>query len=244
MRGGSGARIDFCDATCTVRKRASNWQEQLSKIAMLKSLSSSKINFPTVKEWNPERSTYTMDWIAGRKADFTEDRTMAYLCDFVAQNFRKSTEVTLTCDVFFEKVDSIVTNCGGADHDLLVVINRFLSNLPERIAIPFGPCHGDLTEDNVLVDSQNGLHLIDPIPCFIESPVMDVCKMRQSLIYERGLMSGGYLQSLERAFVKSDELLYICDFMTIARILPYVNKGKYTETWVKDNLCKITSRWF
>jgi len=57
-------------------------------------------------------------------------------------------------------------------------ISGMFSSLPENISIPVGKCHGDLTYSNILFNGNN-YYLIDFLDSFIESPLMDIVKIRQ-----------------------------------------------------------------
>lgn len=48
----------------------------------------------------------------------------------------------------------------------------------QHIAIPMGVCHGDLTFSNILFNGTN-YYLIDFLDSFMESPLMDIVKIRQ-----------------------------------------------------------------
>ncbi|WP_320979484.1 phosphotransferase [Bacteroides sp.] len=54
--------------------------------------------------------------------------------------------------------------------------------LPEVLEIPVGCCHGDLTFSNILFNGNN-YYLIDFLDSFIESPLLDMVKLRQDTCY-------------------------------------------------------------
>lgn len=54
---------------------------------------------------------------------------------------------------------------------------RVFSQLPDMI-LPIGCCHGDLTFSNILFNGNN-YYLIDFLDSFIESPLLDIVKLRQ-----------------------------------------------------------------
>ncbi len=58
------------------------------------------------------------------------------------------------------------------------------SNIITKISIPIGICHGDLTLSNILIDVNHmSLYLIDFLDSFIESPLLDIVKVRQDTKY-------------------------------------------------------------
>lgn len=54
--------------------------------------------------------------------------------------------------------------------------------IDEEIKIPVGHCHGDLTFSNILFNGNN-YYLIDFLDSFIESPLLDLVKIRQDSHY-------------------------------------------------------------
>jgi len=54
---------------------------------------------------------------------------------------------------------------------------RIFDELPDML-IPVGQCHGDLTFSNILFNGNN-YYLIDFLDSFIESPLLDIVKLRQ-----------------------------------------------------------------
>lgn len=54
--------------------------------------------------------------------------------------------------------------------------------LPEQLVMPVGQCHGDLTYSNILFNGNN-YYLIDFLDSFIESPLLDLVKVRQDTCF-------------------------------------------------------------
>jgi hypothetical protein len=80
------------------------------------------------------------------------------------------------------ELDFITTKCGPR-----------IAALPDTLLLPVGVCHGDLTLSNVLLQRPtNNIILIDFLDSFIESPLADVCKLRQDTRFGWSLfLSGG-----------------------------------------------------
>lgn len=55
-------------------------------------------------------------------------------------------------------------------------------NIDEDMTLPVGQCHGDLTFSNILFNGNN-YYLIDFLDSFIESPLLDLVKVRQDSHY-------------------------------------------------------------
>lgn len=106
-----------------------------------------------------------------------------------------------------------------------------LQNLFQRIQpIKTTLSHGDLTLSNILYYN-NQLHLIDFLDGFISSYILDICKLRQDLLY---MYSDKYEISYHRTLYYRyilDEIMKECDVdndtlrffdvLNLARILPY-----------------------
>jgi len=87
-----------------------------------------------------------------------------------------------------EKIDSVKENLSKNnyiefDSSFIQENLKYLySNLEkiENIKIPLGICHGDLTFSNILIDCNDmNIYLIDFLDSFIESPILDIVKIRQ-----------------------------------------------------------------
>tara|TARA_R110002110_G_scaffold274710_2_gene489944 strand:- start:196 stop:1020 length:825 start_codon:yes stop_codon:yes gene_type:complete len=87
-----------------------------------------------------------------------------------------------------EKIDSVKENLSKNnyikfDDSFIQEKLKYLYDNIERIEnikIPMGICHGDLTFSNILIDCNDmRLYLIDFLDSFIESPLLDIVKIRQ-----------------------------------------------------------------
>lgn len=84
---------------------------------------------------------------------------------------------------------------------LLESSRKIFNQLPKQIEIPIGQCHGDLTFSNILFNGNN-YYLIDFLDSFIESPLMDLVKIRQDSRYQWSqLMYNGELDSLRLSII-------------------------------------------
>ena len=70
------------------------------------------------------------------------------------------------------------------DEEIKAILNRsseLISPLSDLL-LPVGKCHGDLTFSNILFNGNN-YYLIDFLDSFIESPILDIVKIRQDSAY-------------------------------------------------------------
>ena len=71
----------------------------------------------------------------------------------------------------------------GGVSSLLEKCRVVFEELPSEIELPMGKSHGDLTFSNILFNGNN-YYLIDFLDSFIESPLLDLVKIRQDSQYE------------------------------------------------------------
>lgn len=70
------------------------------------------------------------------------------------------------------------------DSEIIAIIDKseHIFNSVKDMQMPIGKCHGDLTFSNILF-SDNNYHLIDFLDSFVESPLLDIVKLRQDSAY-------------------------------------------------------------
>lgn len=111
------------------------------------------------------------------------------LCGFVEAEIAESVIENCSVKVFIEKYKSVKkelnNNCFVKENyninKLLKKIDIEFLKMPELV-IPIGTCHGDLTFSNILFNGNN-YYLIDFLDSFIETPLMDIVKIRQDSKY-------------------------------------------------------------
>jgi hypothetical protein len=112
------------------------------------------------------------------------------LINIVESYFRRCEIKRVNYKLLFNKLHSIqrnITNNKLIKADELKLVFNYLYENMEYISnqkIPIGICHGDLTFSNILVDNNRmQLYLIDFLDSFIESPLLDIVKIRQDTKY-------------------------------------------------------------
>jgi len=152
-------------------------------------------------------------------------------------------------DLFIEKIHSVrtATICPellpwikAADEEIRAQLDGI-----EQIRVPVGECHGDLTLSNVILSHSKGLLLIDFLTTFLDSPLQDLAKLRQELIYgwsfrklDSPLRTKGALFSrlaipeyalhLQSLFPDASRIFEI---LCLARIGPYI-RDEITKQWL------------
>lgn len=137
--------------------------------------------------------------------------------------------------------NSALSTYGGAN-SLLERCREVFEHLPAEIAIPMGKCHGDLTFSNILFNGNN-YYLIDFLDSFIESPLLDLVKIRQDSQYEWSRLMYEEDVDLVRLSIISDKIdkeidgyysqyewyrkyYHVFQLMNFLRILQYAKKEK------------------
>lgn len=153
---------------------------------------------------------------------------------------------------FLEKIFSISENI--FDLELLHSCNQvieILQDFPRSMLFPVGPCHGDLTLSNLIITAEDEVILIDFLDTYLESPLQDIAKLKQDLIYgwsfrylsepmrlKADIFMSAFLKNilfeLEEVYPLQIKLLEV---LTLLRIAPYVN-DVITKAWFFSSISK------
>lgn len=184
---------------------------------------------------------------------------------FIEDEIDRSNYEIVDKKVIISKIDEVygklVSNgvmCENNNDLVYRIVNKIkniVSDLPDQIVIPVGICHGDFTYSNILFKG-NDYYLIDFLDCYIESPIMDIVKIRQDSFF--GWSNIMYKESydLNRITIINDYVdkridehfskyawykFYYNTFQIInmLRILPYCKKDDSKYIFVIDCLKKI-----
>lgn len=109
---------------------------------------------------------------------------------FIDFEIASSKMVSISRGVLLDKLEDICdkvahNNCINCDEEILEILKQsayIFESLEENLIIPIGQCHGDLTFSNILFNGNN-YFLIDFLDSFIESPLIDLVKIRQDSQY-------------------------------------------------------------
>lgn len=125
---------------------------------------------------------------------------------------------------------------------MMTAADEYFHSLPQTLLLPVGRCHGDLTFSNILFSKSN-FYLIDFLDSFIETPLMDIVKLRQDSAcgWSKLMFSGTFDQTrlqivsqkiddeLHSRFAKYDwyRVYYPCfQVMNFLRILQYAKEER------------------
>lgn len=131
-------------------------------------------------------------------------------------------------------------------NDILNKSKAYFLSVGENMMMPVGVCHGDLTFSNILFNG-NDYYLIDFLDSFVETPLMDIVKIRQDSAFMWSRLM--YSQSLDDIRLKIiseridreidahfnsrygwySELYTTYQLMNMLRVLQYAKEDKIVE---------------
>jgi len=162
----------------------------------------------------------------------------------------ESREATVSTSLFRDKLVSV--SAATRDPDLKRLLDdchNIVDTFSSEMSFPLGPCHGDLTLSNLILDPVMGITLIDFLCTFLESPLQDVAKLKQDFVYGWSFRNNPpalrikaeifcrhhfpeAIVQIERTYPSQ---VYLLTLMTLARIAPYV-KDAITKQWLVHSL--------
>lgn len=134
-----------------------------------------------------------MDYVYSRNfVEFFEQagfEQVGYLIDALKMYLEKEIEqsplTTVSRNIVTEKFEDVKKKTLGNKHlqndteiEAIIEKSQAVFDILPDMVIPVGKCHGDLTFSNILFNGNN-YYLIDFLDSFIESPLLDIVKIRQ-----------------------------------------------------------------
>jgi len=157
------------------------------------------------------------------------DSVYTAVANFVDEEIQGSKIVEVPMKIFRDKVDEIAlaihSGVGASKFDdSLSRIRRAMEKKGELI-MPVGTCHGDLTFSNIMIASDaSAIALIDFLDSFIESPLLDIAKLRQDTLFNWTLLMSDHVQ----------------DRIRFRQIMGYIDRklnDKFMEkSWYRHNI--------
>ena len=120
------------------------------------------------------------------------------------------------CNLGYINIDTLTNKINNVIHNIinnnnikfnnnLNIIFEYLKkniNIITKTKFPIGICHGDLTLSNILIDSDNlKLYLIDFLDSFIDTPILDIVKIRQDTKYLWSLNMYHYKYDINKTII-------------------------------------------
>lgn len=209
MAGNSGCELSISriNHKLTVVKRSSSKQysprlklqmqkqDQFAKACALK-----HIVIPNIinSHGDAESFEFVMEFVHGSGFDElslqcgkqTLDQIADALKALLTYEIERSPITTVPAHIFKNKVQQVIKNSEAiiasgklTDSTLHALRDASLKANVDR-KVPQGICHGDLTLSNLIYSKLNKkVYVIDFLDSFIESPIIDICKIRQDTQY-------------------------------------------------------------
>lgn len=173
---------------------------------------------------------FEMEYIPGEKySDYFSrigkqeiDRTISRLIEFVQINLSKASIFSPDHLIFIEKARMLKQQLAD-DH----MLNQFLDLLIEKIPdsdLPVSYCHGDLTFSNMIF-SDGEVYLVDFLDSFIDSPLIDIVKLRQDTCFYWTLLIDSEMEGYKKN--KMFQIMKYCD----EKICEAFSENPYHQKW-------------
>lgn len=186
------------------------------------------------------------------------------LVSFLDKNLKEAQEKLVPKTVFINKFESVQKSLSQNSQfkEQFDFFSNYLKSLPDLIKIPMGYCHGDFTFDNMLFSRRRmQILLIDFLDSFIDSPLIDIVKLRQDVRYkwylhknniknenldaEKVLISLSYIDKVLSDFLDQKKVdhdsIMLFEYFNFLRILPYSDSIK-TQNYLISILEKISQQ--
>lgn len=131
---------------------------------------------------------FEMEYIPGEKySDYFSrtgaqeiDHIISKLIEFVQINLAKASILFPDHTIFTEKARILKQQLGN-DHILNQLLDLLIEKIPDA-DLPVSYCHGDLTFSNMIF-SEGEIYLVDFLDSFVNSPLIDIVKLRQDTCF-------------------------------------------------------------
>lgn len=104
---------------------------------------------------------------------------------YFEREIKDSPLTTVKREIVTDKFEDVKTKtlankhlAGDGEIERILEVSQGIFNCLSDMLLPVGACHGDLTFSNILFNGNN-YYLIDFLDSFIESPLLDIVKIRQ-----------------------------------------------------------------
>lgn len=159
-----------------------------------------------------------------RKIDWFFDKIINIIENYIKLCRYKKIDKKILLDKIID-VDNNLKNNINIDYNHIYIKNslKYLYENYNEISeneIPVGLCHGDLSFSNILIDqSRMEIYLIDFLDSFIDSPLLDIVKIRQDTKFY-------WILKMYDDKIDKNSILIALDYFDI-KFNNYFNKYKY-----------------
>ncbi|NQU81209.1 MAG: phosphotransferase [Bacteroidetes bacterium] len=199
-------------------------------------------NFPS----NKGLAEFSMEYLPGEiYSEFLERCTVNQLNTLIDEFFLflqkaidNSVDEHIDKQIFLTKINSInqALHQKKIHNPVFKNVIEFLTTNILSAQLPIGFCHGDLTLSNIII-SDNKVYLIDFLDTFIESPLLDIVKIRQDTKFYWSLLLGKNTANYQR--LKIIQALKYFDNKIVKRFSSLSSYSTWYEYLEKLNLMRI-----
>ena len=150
------------------------------------------------------------------------------LIDYFNFNIKTSTPQRIDVSIIASKIEElklkVTDNINATEKEYFFNILEYLkTNIPD-MPLPVGTCHGDFTFSNILF-GDNKIYLLDFLDSFIESPLIDIVKIRQDTCFKWSVMLEKEMPSH-----KKNKIVQTFNFLD-REIASFCNNNLDLSTW-------------
>ncbi|HEX8278448.1 MAG TPA: phosphotransferase, partial [Segetibacter sp.] len=150
------------------------------------------------------------------------------LIDYFNFNIKSSAPQKIDVGIITSKIEElklkVTGNINAPEKEYFLNVLEYLkTNIPD-MPLPTGTCHGDFTFSNILF-GDNKIYLLDFLDSFIESPLIDIVKIRQDTCFKWSVMLEKEMPSH-----KKNKLLQAFNFLD-REIALFCNNNLGLSTW-------------
>lgn len=113
------------------------------------------------------------------------------LINYFKFNLKNSVSQTIGGSLITSKIEELklklADNVSAAKNAYFFYVLQYLQSSVPGTPLPIGTCHGDFTFSNILF-SDSKIYLLDFLDSFIESPLIDIVKIRQDTCFKWSMM--------------------------------------------------------
>ena len=150
------------------------------------------------------------------------------LIDYFNFNIKSSAPQKIDVGIITSKIEElklkVTGNINAPEKEYFLNILEHLKTSIPDMPLPTGTCHGDFTFSNILF-GDNKIYLLDFLDSFIESPLIDIVKIRQDTCFKWSVMLEKEMPSH-----KKNKLLQAFNFLD-REIALFCNNNLGLSTW-------------
>ncbi len=238
LTGRSGCELEIVSTknTFVVRKNSKNHDYNQRLILQAQKQASFELSSifhaPKVFQIHEKEGNtfFEMEYIPGEKYSeyFSRiskqeiDHVISKLIEFIQHNLSKSS-IRLPDHLIFTEKAKILQQQLAGEPILNHVLHQLIAKIPDS-DLPMGYCHGDLTFSNMIFSGAK-VYFVDFLDSFINSPLIDIVKLRQDTCFYWTVMIDAELEVYKKN--RMFQIMKYCD----EKIYCAFSENTYFQKW-------------